>query len=304
MTDITLPDLDRAIAFTIPEQHARGRLVRLGPVLDEILAAHAYPPAIERLLTEALTLTALMGATLKDTSGQLTIQTRSDSGVIRLLVCDYRGGELRGYIQYDEDRLAELPADPTLFALFGQGYLAITFDLAVTGERYQGIVPLDGDTLSAAAESYFIQSEQIPSLLRVGIAKGPDGRTVAGGLFLQHLPEGEEGRERLHVKLDHPEWEHVQALGETMQVEELADAALPLETLVWRLFHEEQNVRVSESPAIVRGCRCSAEYIASVITKFSVEERREMADADGLIQVDCAFCAKKFPVPFDAAPAA
>jgi molecular chaperone Hsp33 len=172
MTDITLPDLDRAIAFTIPEQHARGRMVRLGPVLDEILAAHAYPPVIERLLAEALTLTALMGATLKDTSGQLTIQTRSDSGVIRLLVCDYRGGELRGYIQYDEDRLAELPADPTLFALFGQGYLAITFDLAVTGERYQGIVPLDGETLSAAAESYFIQSEQIPSLLRVGISRG------------------------------------------------------------------------------------------------------------------------------------
>lgn len=143
---------------------------------------------IERLLAEALTLTALMGATLKDTGGQLTIQTRSDSGVIRLLVCDYRGGELRGYIQYDEDRLAELPADPTLFALFGQGYLAITFDLAVTDERYQGIVPIDGDTLSAAAESYFTQSEQIPSLLRVGISKGPDGRTIAGGLFLNTCP--------------------------------------------------------------------------------------------------------------------
>jgi molecular chaperone Hsp33 len=300
MTDITLPDLDRAIGFTIPEQNARGRLVRLGPVLDEILKAHAYPPAIEKLLAEALTLTALMGATLKDAEGQLTIQTRSDTGVVQLLVCDYRGGELRGYIQYDADKLATLPAEPTLFALFGQGYLAITFDLAVTGERYQGIVPIDGETLSAAAQSYFIQSEQIPSLLRVGVVKGPDGRMVAGGLFLQHLPEGEEGRERLHVKLDHPEWEHVQALGETMQADELADAALPLETLVWRLFHEEQDVRVSESPAIVRGCRCSADYIASVISKFSIEERREMADADGLIQVDCSFCAKKFPVRYDA----
>ncbi len=204
---------------------------------------------------------------------------------------------VRGDIQSDGARLAGLPADPALFALFGQGYLAITFALAATGERYQGIVPLDGETLSAAAESYFIQSEQIPSLLRVGIAKGPDGRTVAGGLFLQHLPEGEEGRERLHVKLDHPEWEHVQALGQTMQVEELADAALPLETLVWRLFHEEQDVRVSESPAIVRGCRCSAEYIASVITKFSVEERREMADADGLIQVSSCAASSSVSVP-------
>ncbi|GAA3251162.1 hypothetical protein GCM10020258_06670 [Sphingomonas yabuuchiae] len=193
MTDITLPDLDRAIGFIIPEHHARGRLVRLGPVLDEILAAHAYPPAIERLLAEALTLTALMGATLKDTSGQLTIQTRSDSGVIRLLVCDYRGGELRGYVQYDEDRLAELPAEPTLFALFGQGYLAITFDLAMTDERYQGIVPLDGDTLSSAAESYFIQSEQIPSLLRVGISKGRTGGRSRAACSFSTCPRARKG---------------------------------------------------------------------------------------------------------------
>ncbi|MBB4085292.1 Hsp33 family molecular chaperone HslO [Sphingomonas carotinifaciens] len=299
MHDTTLPDFDRTLGFTIPERHARGRVVRLGPVLDTILSAHAYPPAIEALLTEALTLTALIGATLKDVDGQLTIQTRSDTGVVQLLVCDYRGGELRGYIQYDAERLAELPAEPTLFALFGQGYLAITFDLATTGERYQGIVPLDGARLADAAEAYFVQSEQIPSLVRIGVSKDADGRTVAGGLFLQHLPEGEVGRERLHVRLDHPEWDHVVALGTTIGADELTDAGVSLETLIWRLFNEEKDVRVLASTPIVRGCRCTADYIAGVIARFSVEERREMADADGMIHVDCAFCATKFPVPVE-----
>jgi len=290
-------DLDRALGFTIPDRHARGRIVRLGPALDQVLAAHSYPPAIERLLAEALTLAALMGSTLKDPAGQLTMQTRADKGVVRLLVCDYRGGELRGYVEYDPDALAAAPADPSLFALFGQGYLAITFDLATTGERYQGIVPLDGETIAEAAQSYFVQSEQIPTLVRVGVEKGADGRTVAGGLFLQHLPEGEDGRERLHTRLDHPEWEHVVALGRTVETRELADAALPLETLVWRLFNEEQEVRVLASTDLSRGCRCTPEHITGVLAKFSEAERVEMADADGVIRVDCAFCATSFPVP-------
>lgn len=296
MTEQILSDTDRALGFTIPSRHARGRVVRLESSLDTILSAHAYPPAIERLLTEALTLCALMGSTLKDESGQLTMQTRSDAGVVQLLVCDYRGGELRGYIQYDADRLAEAPEQPTLFALFGQGYLAITFDLATSGERYQGIVPLDGETLAEAAQSYFVQSEQIPTLVRLGIGRDATGRIIAGGLLLQHLPEGEVGRERLHTRLDHPEWEHVAALGSTMGADELADPAIPLETLVWRLFNEESEIRVLASTPIVRGCRCTPDHILGVLAKFPVEDRREMADADGVIEVDCAFCATKFPV--------
>ncbi|WP_174292289.1 Hsp33 family molecular chaperone HslO [Sphingomonas bacterium] len=296
----TTTDLDRALGFAIPARSARGRIVRLGPTLDRVLAAHAYPPAIEALLAEALTLVALIGSTLKDPDAQLTMQTRTDQGVVQLLVCDYRGGEVRGYIQFDPDRLAAAPENPTLFGLFGQGYLAITFDMATSGERYQGIVPLDGATLAEAAESYFVQSEQIPSLVRVGIRKGADGRTIAGGLFLQHLPEGEDGRERLHTRLDHPEWEHVAALGGTMGADELADPVLPLETLVWRLFNEEE-VRVLADVAIVRGCRCTPEHIAGVLAKFGPDEQREMADGDGVIRVDCAFCATSFPVPVAAA---
>lgn len=291
-------DLDRALGFTIPERHARGRVVRLGPVLDTILAAHAYPPVIAALLTEALTLTALIGATLKDPSGQLTLQTQTSDAVVRLMVCDYRGGEVRGYIQFDEERLATLAQEPTLTALFGQGYLAITFDLATTGERYQGIVPLDGDTLSQAAESYFLQSEQIPTLVRTGVTRR-DGKVVAGGLLLQHLPEGEVGRERLHTRLDHPEWEHVAALGGTTGADELADPTLPLETLVWRLFNEESEVRVLAATPLVRGCRCTPDHIRSVLSRFPADERRAMADENGIIAVDCAFCATVFPFPAD-----
>ena len=289
-------DTDRALGFAIPDRHARGRLVRLGPTLTRVLAAHAYPPAIERLLAEALTLVALIGSTLKDPQAQLTMQSRTETGVVTLLVCDYRAGEIRGYVEFDAEKLASAPADPTLFALFGQTYLAITFDLAATGERYQGIVPLDGATLAEAAQSYFIQSEQIPTLVRVGIERAPDGTTVAGGLFLQHLPEGEDGRERLHTRLDHPEWEHIAALGQTVEPRELADAQLPLEALLWRLFNEDE-VRLLGSTPIVRGCRCNADYIRGVLAKFAPVERLAMADDEGLIKVDCAFCAQVFSVP-------
>lgn len=297
MTDPTILDLDRALGFTIPGRHARGRLVRVGPALDAILTAHDYPPPIENLLAEALTLVALVGSTLKDPSGQLTMQSQG-GGVVSLLVCDYRGGEIRGYVQFDADRLAELPAEPTLFALFGQTYLAITFDLASSGERYQGIVPLDGDTLAEAVASYFVQSEQIPTLVRIGIARdAARGATcVAGGLFLQHLPEGEDGRERLHTRLDHPEWEHVSTLGGTTGADELADPALPLETLVWRLFNEEDEVRVVADTRIARGCRCSPDHIAAVIARFPADERAAMAGDDGRITVDCEFCSRSFPI--------
>ncbi len=290
-------DLDTALGFTIPARNARGRIVRLGPVLDTILAAHAYPRAIEALLAEALTLAALIGSTLKDVGGQLTLQAQTQGGVVRLLVCDYKGGELRGYVDYDADRLAEGPDAPTLFALFGTGHLAITFDQATTGERYQGIVPLDGASLAEAAERYFVQSEQIPTLVRLGIARRADGSHIAGGLFLQHLPEGEDGRERLHTQLDHPEWEHVAALGATMGIDELAAPEIPLEVLVWRLFNEEDEVRVQPTTAMSRGCRCSPDYIAQVLAKFPADEQAAMADETGMIVVDCAFCARKFPVP-------
>jgi molecular chaperone Hsp33 len=293
MTDTA--DHDRALGFTITARNARGRIARLGPVLDAILAAHAYPPAIERLLVEALVLTALLGSTLKDSSGQMTLQAQTENGIVDLLVCDYQDGALRGYVKFDAGRLALAPAEPSLFALFGKGYLAITFDQATSGERYQGIVPLDGDSLAAAAESYFAQSEQIPSLIRIGTSRDSGG-CIAGGILLQHLPEGEDGRERLHTRLDHPEWEHVAILGGTISGAELAARDLPLETILWRLFNEE-DVRLIGGPSVTRGCRCANERIMAVLARFPSDERSAMAEADGAIAVDCAFCSTVFRIP-------
>jgi molecular chaperone Hsp33 len=284
--------IDAAIGFALPDRHARGRLVRLGPVLDDILSAHDYPASIARLLSEALVLTALLGATLKDAGGQLTLQAQTEAGIVDLLVADYRGGELRGYVRYDSERLAEQPHLPSLFALFGKGYLAITFDQSASNERYQGIVPLEGGSLGEAVEHFFAQSEQIPSLVRLAVS---DKGHAAGGILLQHLPEGEEGRERLHTRLDHPEWDHVRALGETIRGDELVDSALPLETLLWRLFHEEE-VRVLAAVSLSKGCRCSYDYIRGVIGRFGAEEQAEMVDDEGFISVDCEFCSRVFPI--------
>lgn len=289
---------DQPLRFSLPDRHARGRLVRLDDVLNEILAAHAYPPLVEKTLAEALVLTALLGASLKQADGQLTMQAQT-KGAIRLLVCDYKDGALRGYVQFDAASVAALPADSTLFGLFGTGYLAITFDRALPvgegGGRYQGIVPLEGASLSDAAEHYFVQSEQIPTTIRVGVGHR-DGRCIAGGLLVQHLPEGEEGRERLHVRLDHPEWEHVSVMAGTTSADELCDPALPLEEIVWRLFHEEQKVLVESGGSLSKGCRCDPVHIRDVISKFPAEDRADMADDAGDIIVDCEFCSRRFPV--------
>lgn len=286
---------DVALGVTIPARNARGRLTRIGPVLESILANHGYPPVVERLLAEALVLTALLGTMLKEPEGQVTLQAQTESGVIDLLVCDYLGGELRGYVKHDPERLADAGPNPSLFALFGKGYLAITFDHPVTDERYQGIVPLEGESLARAAESFFAQSEQIPSIVRLAAEKLESGWS-AGGLLFQHLPEGEEGRDRLHTRLDHPDWPHIAILAGSVKPEELTDPGLPLDDLAWRLFHEEEEVRTLEPLPLRRGCRCDPDYVRSVIARFPPEEREAMVGDDGKITVDCAFCSQSFAI--------
>ena len=286
---------DVALGVAIPARNARGRFARLSSVVDQVLANHRYPPVIERLLAEALVLTALFGSLLKEAAGQVTIQAQTESGIVDLMVCDYRGGELRGYIRHDRERLADAGPNPSLQSLFGKGYLAITFDHPVMKERYQGIVPLEGDSLGQAAQSFFAQSEQIPSIVRLAAEKRGE-QWVAGGLLLQHLPEGEEGRERLHTRLDHPDWPHVAVLAGSVKSEELTDPALPLDQLVWRLFHEEDEVRTIEALPLARGCRCDPDYVRSVIARFPAEERDAMVGDDGLIRVDCEFCSSSFAI--------
>jgi molecular chaperone Hsp33 len=284
-------DTNTSLSFSVAKLNIRGRIVRLGSTLEQILSAHGYPPTIEKLLTEALVITALLGALLKDAGGQLTLQAQAQGGAVSLLVCDYHNGSLRGYVQHDAEAVKRMPFVPSLQELFGAGSLAVTFDQATTGERYQGIVPLEGLSLAQAIESYFAQSEQIPSLVRIGITGD-----VAGGLLLQHLAEGEEGRERLHTQLDHPQWEEAASLGGTIKAEELCDPDLPLETLAWRLFSEASEIRVSAQADLKRGCRCDPDHIRTVLARFPADERADMADENGIISVDCAFCAKAFPV--------
>ena len=283
---------DTLMGFTLPARNARGRMVRMEGVLEEVLRAHDYPAPITHLLGEALVLGTLMGGLLKGEQAQMTMQAQTEGGIVSLLVCDYRAGAVRGYADFDRERLAGLGANPSLHALFGGGYLAVTFETEGR-QRYQGIVPLEGDSLAEACESYFSQSEQIPTLIRVASRAGADGR-MAGGLLVQHLPDGEEGRERLHVRLDHPDWEHVAVLAGTISHDELLDPALSLETIAWRLFHEEAEVRVQPGAVLSRGCRCTAAHYESIIARFPADEQAEMRGPDGVIAVDCAFCSKTF----------
>ncbi len=286
---------DAVLGVAIPSRNARGRIARLGPVVDAVLANHDYPPLIERVLAEALTMTALLGSLLKERDGQMTLQAQTQNGIIDLMVCDYLRGELRGYIRYDKERLADASMNPPLLELFGDGYLAITFDQPIADERYQGIVPLEGKNLADAAQNYFAQSEQIPSLVRLAAEKR-EGHWHAGGLLLQHLPEGEDGRERLHTRLDHPDWPHVAIMGGSVKAEELTDPNLPLDNLLWRLFHDEEEVRTLASMTLSKGCRCDPEYVRSVIARFPAEEREAMVGDEGVITVDCAFCSSSFAI--------
>ena len=286
---------DSILSFAIPAKHCRGRVTRLGPVLDDILAAHDYPPVIRDILAEAVCLTAMLGALLKDEESQLTLQAQTEAGVISLLACDYKDGALRGYVEFDRERLAAQPVEPSLMALFGKGYLAITFDQPQPRGRNQGIVPLEGASLAEAVQNYFFQSEQIPTLIRVAIDETA-GEVVAGGLLVQHLPDGEDGRERLHVRLDHPEWEHVAIMGDSVKAAELTNIELPLEEILWRLFSESDEVRLLSGKPCVKGCRCNEGHIRDVIARFPKEDKEDMVDEEGNIAIDCAFCSKTFTI--------
>jgi molecular chaperone Hsp33 len=285
-------DVDRVLPFTLPGRGARGRVARLGPTLRQILAAHDYPPILARLLGEALVLTALIGTTLQKDLGQTTLQAQA-KGPVDLLVCDYRGGELRGYLRVAPD--AHLVPGMTVGDLFGEGYLAVTIDQLVAADRYQGIVPLEGRCLSEAVERYFSVSEQVPTLIRAAVEQNDTADWIGGGLLVQQVSRGEVGTQRLTAVADEADWQHVDTLARTIRADELTDPALDEETILWRLFNEDE-IRVSEATRLIRGCRCSPDHIRDVLSRFPVEDRDAMRDETGKITVDCAFCARRFPV--------
>ena len=283
------PIADRSLGFSVAARNVRGQMVRLDAALNAVLAAHAYPPPLARLLAEALTVTALLGAILRRDGGQVTLQAQAKNGPVELLVCDYRAGEVRGYLAFDAD--AVVADGLCLDELFGAGHLAITLDATAASERYQGIVPLEGASIAEAIEGYFANSEQLPTLIKIGVAGDAATGWIAGGLLVQHLARREQGGERLDVADLHPDWQHIATLAATTRDAELTDPDLIAETLLWRLFHEEE-VRITELGPPTRGCRCNPAHIRNVIESFPETERADMRGDDGMIGVDCKFCAR------------
>ena len=300
LTEGLAPVADRSLSFAVPPRDVRGRVVRLDASLNAILAAHDYPPPLARLLGEALVLTALLGATLREGAGDsagLMLQAQASGGAVDLLVCDYHAGQLRGYLRADPGVGVDDAAD--LAAVFGTGHLAITLDPTASSERYQGIVPLEGRSLTAVVEAYFRDSEQLPTLICSAVSHGAATGWIAGGLLLQYLPRGEEGRARLFAQdegaPEPPDWQHMRILAATITPGELTDPALSAEALLWRLFHEEE-VRVVPGLTPSRGCRCSVAHIKDVLGHFPEAERATMRGEDGRIAVDCQFCSRVFAV--------
>lgn len=301
---------DRVTPFHVDALDVRGRLVRLGPALDAVLANHAYPAPVKRLLGEAVALTVLLGSTLK-IEGRFILQTRTD-GPVDLLVVDFTAPSgVRAYARFDAEALAALPERTDSGTLLGKGHLAMTIDQAVSVNRYQGVVSLEGGGLEEAAHQYFLQSEQIPTRVRLAVAEemhpgGAASSWRAGGLMVQFLPT-EGGRARMAdldpgdapegtdvPELDEDDaWIEAQSLVGTVEDVELVDADLSSERLLYRLFHE-RGVRVFETEAVEARCTCSRERVTGVLASFSREERASLADEDGKVSVTCEFCGRTY----------
>jgi molecular chaperone Hsp33 len=330
-TDMSTYGLDRpesgddvVVPFTLDRLDSRGRVVRLGAALDNILNRHNYPEPVARLLGEAVVLAALIGSSLKF-EGRFILQTQTD-GPVNLIVVDLDAPDgLRGYARFDADAVMQAiqRGETSPAQLLGKGHLAMTVDQGTHMERYQGIVALDGGTLEDVAHTYFQQSEQIPTLVRLAVAQhsvrgtaGPHWR--AGGALVQFLPpHGQSVMPDLpgDGNFDNPEtadpdfveddkWTTTRAYLSTVADDELADPDLSAERLLFRLFNEP-GVRVFEPIALEERCTCSAERIEAMLRdNFSPEEREDMV-IDGEIEVVCEFCSADYhfkPHEFDDHP--
>ena len=287
-SDAPLDD-DLAAAFQIEGWPVRGRLVRLGSTIDAILSAHAYPEPVAALLGEACALAALIGSSLKF-AGRLIVQAQGD-GPVRYVVADYdTQGHLRGYCRFDEAEVVAVShgfARPGAKTLLGEGLFVMTLDRGPDFERTQGITPIEGESLSLAAEHYFQQSEQIPTKVRLAVgAVTTDAGTVwrAGGALIQ-LIAGDAARGSTEEA-----WDRSRALFQTLGDDELIDPTVAPGTLLFRLFHED-GVRLEDPRALHAVCRCSKDRIGTVLSSFSIEERAEMVEEDGKIRVTCEYCA-------------
>lgn len=304
---------DVAVPFTLEKLDSRGRVVRLGPALDAILTRHNYPEPVARLLGEAVVLTALVGSSLKF-NGRFILQTQTD-GPVNLIVVDLDAPDgLRGYARFDADAVMQAVArgETRPGQMLGKGHLAMTIDQGSHMDRYQGIVALEGGSLEDVAHTYFQQSEQTPTMVRLAVAQHQargDRRSQwrAGGLLVQYLPphgvatlpdlpgdgdfDNPETADPDFVESD--KWVETRALLGTLGDDELADPALSAERLLFRLYHET-GVRVFEPLPLEERCTCSAERIEAMLRdNFTAEERSEMV-VDGEIEVVCEFCSADY----------
>jgi molecular chaperone Hsp33 len=283
------PAGDFVLPFDVAEAGVRGRLVRLDATSARALSAHALAEPASRAAGEMLALVALLGTALK-LDGRLTAQTKGD-GALDLIAADYYGADgdrpkgVRGFARLDAERFAALDGKPSFAALAGSGSLAITIEPRIGGKTYQGIVTLSPEGIAASAEAYFAQSEQLPTLVRLAAApvytpggRGPSWR--AGGLMLQVTPGAHRHED---------DWERLAVLAHSVEDIELVDTSLAAETLLWRLFHQEE-VRVLPAEPIAFRCDCDAARIAAVLRSYPLEERADLADPDGVLRARCEFC--------------
>ena len=301
---LSLPDDDLVLPFRTVKSDVVGRVIRLGAVVDTVLSRHAYPEPVSHALGEALVLTAMLGSALK-TEAKLILQTKTD-GPLDLLVADFVApGKVRGYASFDkaDAALAETKGRGDQGALLGKGHMAMTIDRGSDKDRYQGIVPLEGEPLVDAAHTYFRQSEQLPTFIRLAVARhyGPaqgGGQRIwawrAGGLMVQQLPrEGGKRDDTVTDEDDEENWNRARHLAATVEDHELLDPMLAPERLLYRLFHEE-GVRVTPSTQLVAECRCSRERIHGYLQRFGAEELKDMREPDGGVTVTCEFCSRKY----------
>ncbi|MBR1161060.1 Hsp33 family molecular chaperone [Bradyrhizobium elkanii] len=302
-----VPVDDAVLAFEVGALDLRGRLTRLGPALDEILHKHDYPPAVGKLLGEAIVLTTLLGSSVKF-EGRFILQTRTD-GPVSLLIVDFQAPDrLRAYARYDASRLKNGQSSGELL---GRGHLAMTIDQGSNTSRYQGLVALDGGGLEEAAHEYFLRSEQIPTRVRLAVGeemRGGEGgklRWRAGGILLQFLPRAPERAKQAdlhpgdapegtaaHSVPDDDAWVEGQSLISTVEDVELIDPDLSGERLLYRLFHE-RGVRVFNPQTLRAQCSCSRDAVSSMLKSFAPNDRAEMVK-DGKVVVTCEFCSSVY----------
>jgi molecular chaperone Hsp33 len=302
-----VPVDDAVLPFEVAALDLRGRLTRLGPALDDILAKHDYPPAVAKLLGEAIVLTTLLGSSLKF-DGRFILQTQTD-GPVSFLIVDFQAlDRLRAYARFDKTRL-EHGQDSG--ALLGKGHLAMTIDQGADMSRYQGLVALDGGSLEDAAHEYFLRSEQIPTRVRLAVGEewrggeGPKHRWRAGGMLMQFLPKSPERARQAdlhpgdapegtitHTVAEDDAWIEAQSLIGTVEDVELIDPDLSGERLLYRLFHE-RGVRVFKPLPLRAQCSCSREAVSAMLNSFAAQDRAEMVK-DGKVEVTCEFCSSVY----------